>query len=664
MKKILLGLIAVVVIAIGGFFGFDLYTQRRITSAVEAVFDQVRAEGGTASHGRISFDLMQRTLTMGDIAVETGTQPPFRLKAATVMAYGVDRSDTSRFSAASLEARDVEVDATMGDKQAVTLNYKVPQVTVKDFTGPTGVRQLRKSASLFDLYGFGLTYLAGVSASSITAPSLTGTVKTVASGADSMSGEYTYSNVVLDNIKDGKIASSKTDGAVFTFNSQPRGKPLKTTGELSNIVATDIDVDAMAAIFDPAKANDDHEYRVQGHVSAGPYVINATPGLNMRIDGVTIDDVRINPSRMRLPSLMAMIPPPGSPPPSPAQARELLDNIAGLYSGFSIGNAEMHGLSMEAPQAPQTQLKLSSMRFNFERGKIGELAVEGIDAHAPNGPFKVGRFALKALDVASFLRLSSQFAGQKPSAEQTLALFPLIEGVEIKGVTAPYKATGKPVNIDVLSLDWGQFVGTIPSKLRLVAKMAAPLDAADPQQQALVAAGIDRMAVDADLGAAWTETSRSFALEPAKLDMAGLLNASAKLTLGNVPREAFSVSAAEAMGAAAQIEAGTIELVVHDLGVIDLAVAQFARTQNVGRDEARRAILDSIRAQGDAAGGGNPNATALVTAISQFIETPGQTLVIKLTPRAKAPALQLMQLLKTDPQSALAQFKIEASTGL
>ena len=42
----------------------------------------------------------------------------------------------------------------------------------------------------------------------------------------------------------------------------------------------------------------------------------------------------------------------------------------------------------------------------------------------------------------------------------------------------------------------------------------------------------------------------------------------------------------------------------------------------------------------------------------------GQTLVIKLTPRAKAPALQLMQLLNTDPQSALAQFKIEASTGL
>ena len=110
------------------------------------------------------------------------------------------------------------------------------------------------------------------------------------------------------------------------------------------------------------------------------------------------------------------------------------------------------------------------MRFNFEHGKIGELAVEGLDTRAPNGPVKVGRFALKSLDVASLMRLSAQFSAQKPSPEQALALFPLIEGVEIKGVVAPYKATGKPVNIDVLSLDWGQFVGSIPSKLRQIGR--------------------------------------------------------------------------------------------------------------------------------------------------------------------------------------------------
>lgn len=670
MKKILLGLVTVAVVAAAGYFGFDFYAQRRVTREVEAAFEQIRAAGAKASHGKIAFDVKSRTLTISDIVAESGAQSPASIKIARLTASGLGQLDAARFSADNLEFGDVEVGVAGLTPTIASLTYKVPQITVKDYSGPAGLPQLPASSSIFDLYRFAFTQLASVNASSVVVPKLTGTLafSAAAHAGDGAGGTFDYADLAIDNIKNGKIASSKTQKVEFRINSQAAGKPVKMTGDLANIAATDIDVGAMAAIFDPAKANDDRDYRIQGHVSAGPYVITvtpdastSTPGLNMRIDGVTSDNITINPSRMQLPALMAMIPPPGSPPPSAAQARELLEKVAGLYSGIAVGNAEMHGLSFETPQGP---LKLASLRFNFEHGKIGELAVEGLDARAPKGVVKVGRFALKSLDVASFMRLSAQFAGQKPTAEQALALLPMIEGIEVKGVTSPYKATGKPVNIDVLSLDWGQFVGPIPSKLRLIAKMAAPLDAADPGQQMLVAAGIDRMAVDADLGAAWTEASRVLALEPVKLDMAGLLNASAKISLANVPREAFSASAAEAMGAAMQIEAGTIELAVHDLGVIDLAITQYARSQNIGRDDARRAVLDSIKAQGDAIGGSNPDAAALVTAVSQFIETPGQTLLIKLTPRAKAPALQLMQLLKTDPQSALAQFRIEASTGL
>ncbi|MGY3445978.1 hypothetical protein [Bradyrhizobium sp. USDA 4473] len=671
MKKILLGLVAVAVIAAGGYFGFDVYAQRRVIRDVEAAFEQVRASGAKASHGKIAFDTKSRTLTIADVAIEFGAQPPVNVRIGSLTMAGLGQPDAARISASNVDFSDVEAGVVNPTPTIATLTYKAPRITVRDYSGPAGLPQLPASSSILELYRFGFTQIASISASSVTAPSLTGTMtfSTAAHAGDGAGGTFDYSGLAIENLKDGKIASSKTDKVAFKINTQPQtGKPVTMTGDLANLAATDIDVGAMAAMFDPAKASDDRDYRIQGHVSAGPYVIAAKtdgaaamPGLNMRIEGVTVDDVKINPSRMQLPALLAMIPPQGSAPPSPAQARELLEKVAGLYSGAGVGNAEIRGLSVETPQGP---FKLSAVRFNLEHGKIGELAVEGLDARAPNGPLKVGRFALKSLDVASFLRLSAQFAAQKPSAEQALTLFPLIEGVEVKGVTSPYKATGKPVNIDVLSLDWGQFVGTIPSKLHLVAKMAAPLDAADPQQQALVAAGIDRMAIDADLGAVWTEASRALALEPVKLDMAGLLNASAKLALGNVPREAFSTSAAESMGAAAQIEAGTIEFTVHDLGVIDIAIAQFARTRNVGRDEARKAILDSIEAQSDAIGAANPDATALVTAISQFIETPGQTLVIRLTPRAKAPVLQLMQLLKADPQSALAQFKIEASTGL
>ena len=61
MVKILMGLAAAVVIAVGGFFGFEFYTQHRIASDVEAAFEQIRASGGKASHGKVSFDLKSRT---------------------------------------------------------------------------------------------------------------------------------------------------------------------------------------------------------------------------------------------------------------------------------------------------------------------------------------------------------------------------------------------------------------------------------------------------------------------------------------------------------------------------------------------------------------------------------------------------------------------------
>ena len=182
----------------------------------------------------------------------------------------------------------------------------------------------------------------------------------------------------------------------------------------------------------------------------------------------------------------------------------------------------------------------------------------------------------------------------------------------------------------------------------------------------LIAAGLGTLSVDGDIGAEWTEAARSFVVDVPKLELGGLLKASARIALANVPRQVFSANAVQAIGAAAQIEAGTLELTLRDIGAVDLAITQFARSQNTSRDAARRTILDAIKVDREAIGGANTNAEAdaLFAALARFVESPGQTLVIKLTPLGKVPAMQLVQMLKTDPLLPLAQFRIEASTGL
>jgi hypothetical protein len=659
MVKILMGLAAVVVIAVGGFFGFEFYTQRQITSEVEAAFAQIRVGGGKASHGKVSFDLKSRTLRIDDIAAESATQPPVRLKVASLTASGVGQPDTGRFSADSIETSDIEISANIAGPAGGSLSYKMPRVVMKDYSGPAGLQRPSAPASVIEMYRSAFEQFAAVQAASVSVPSIMGTVNFGAA----LSGDFAYSGMALQDIKGGKIAAMLVERANFTVNTQQAGKADKMTGEIANLSSRDFDANAVAAILDPQKANDDRYYSFYGKTSAGPYTITSALGLRMRIDQMTIDGVGARPSRLQLPALLAMIQAAGATSPTPAQTRELIDKMAALYEGMRIGTAEMRGLSAETPQGP---VKLQAIRFNLEDGKIGEFALEGLDTSAPKGPVKIGRFALKSLDIANFMRMSAQFADPAltPTPELIAGLFPLIGGVEIKGVTAPFKNTGKFVNLDGFDVNWGQFIGPIPSKVRLTAKMTTPVDAADPSMKALLAAGLDTLAADGDIAAEWTEAARNFVVDVPKLEIGGIVKASARIALANVPRQVFSANAAQAMGAAAQIEAGAIELTVRDLGSVDLGVVQYARAQNVSRDAARKAIVESILASSRDVASANPDAEAAVQALARFVESPGQTLVVKLTPRAKVPALQLVQLLKTDPLIALAQFRIEASTGL
>ena len=417
MVKILMGLVAAIVIAVGGFFGFEFYMQHRIAGEVEAAFEQIRATGGKASHGKVSFDLLSRTVTIADLTAQTAAQPPVSVKIGSLTASGVNQPDAARFSADNIEITDVEVGLEMPAETLLNVTYKAPRIAVRDYSGPASAPRLPASSSLIDLYRVGFELIANMTAASVTTPSLTGTMNfSAAMRGGAGSGEFTYSGFTMEGLKEGRIATMKASEAIFRF-VQPAGMTKTITGSLADFAAYDTDFNVMATIFDPQKANDDQYYRAYRQISTGAYTIKFDQLLNVRIEGFTVDDVAMRPSRLQLPALMAMTPPTGATPPTPAQARAMLDKAAGVYEGVRIGNAEMRGLSMETPQGP---IKLAAMRFNLENGKIGEFALEGLDAHSPNGPVKVGRFALKSLDIANLLRMSALFSdpAQQPPPDQ------------------------------------------------------------------------------------------------------------------------------------------------------------------------------------------------------------------------------------------------------
>ena len=658
MIRVLIGLIAAVVVAAAGLLGFNLYVQHRMTSGIEAAFAQVRAAGGKASHGKVTVDMLARTVTVVDIVAESAAQPPARLKIASLVAAGVRQPDRSRVSAETIELADIELATEMTDKIPVKVTYKVPHLAVNNYSGPSSPAQLPASESLLDIYRFALQQLTAVAASSVTIPSMTGTIN---GGAATPGGsEFAYSGVALQDIRDGKVATNTADGFTLTMNAPQPGRREKLTATVSNLVARDFDVAAAATVLDPERSNDDSYRRIYRQVTAGPYVLVTDQGMRMQIDSIAVDDVAVRPSKLQLATILALVPQPGAAPPTQAQVRELAEKMATFYEGIRVGNAELRGHTMRTPQGP---FKLAAIRANLENGR-GQLALEGLDVETPKGPFRFDRFTVNSFDIPQLMRFAARAnAGPNPTPDELFGLFRVLEGVEVKGAATPFRDTNKLINIDNVSLGWGQFVGPVPSKAHLVAKLNVPVDPTDPAMQPLVAAGLDRAAIDIDLGAGWTEQSGTFVLAPANLEIGNLLKASARVAFANVPRGVFSSDPVQAASQANQIEAGAIELTLHDSGCVDLAVAQYARVQNISREAARSAITDQVKALGQAVAA-NPDAAAAVEAVVRFIETPGQTLIIKLTPLGKVPGLQLVQLFKTDPLIALAQFRVEASTGL
>jgi hypothetical protein len=110
--------------------------------------------------------------------------------------------------------------------------------------------------------------------------------------------------------------------------------------------------------------------------------------------------------------------------PTPAQARDMIEKVAGLYEGIRIGSLQIRGGSVDMPQGPT---KLSAIRFNLANGK-SDFSVEGFEAATPKGPVRVERFALKSLDLANLLRLSALFANpaQQPPPDQALRLLTML----------------------------------------------------------------------------------------------------------------------------------------------------------------------------------------------------------------------------------------------
>jgi len=389
-------------------------------------------------------------------------------------------------------------------------------------------------------------------------------------------------------------------------------------------------------------------------------------GKTIRIDAVAIDDLdvsrEIDWQRLRALAEAGSGPPSAVPPP-----KDALPVVAAALEGIRFGRLEMRGLAF---REGRSGVDVASVRLDgFADGRLAEWTVQGVNSVALPEQVKLGRVALEKLDLAGLLRKAGQVdaANRAPSADEIAVFVNALAGVEMDDVVIPDRrrgrASGGVVHIVSFRASWGQLAGLLPTTAHYAVKAEMPIPDEDGEPfQALRDAGRNTMSFALDLNSTWTEQARTFVLSPATFEVDNMFSVSLALSLGNVtPGIIFVNDPAKMAAAAAVIEAGPIELSLHDGGVLDFVVTEAAKKQAVSASAVRARMIDQMKLAAGSQPQQNPEFQRLVDGLARFLAGDRSTLKIRLTPKDRVKVMETMELAKTDPIGALSRFTVEAS---
>jgi hypothetical protein len=713
MRKVILGLLVALLVGVGGYFGAVHWAERTAAREVDARLDLWRSGGGSATRGPVRFDLWTRTLKVADVAITLPSSSDERISIDELIATGVEPSGRAR----RLDIVGLEVSQVVPGLAGTRMQQKAPRVTLTDFSERPVVPV--KGVSPADATRRWLEQLSAIVASTIEAPSLTVTVtpaearnrpapalQTASVGA----AEYTYSNLVLREVANGRIAEATIEKVVLRAGSGRTGPGFPGpgfTGEMANASVRDIDIGPMLAWLDPSRPRSEGYQRVYGQVAAGPYTVRLGDGTGLVIDRIVAEELGLYPARLSLEDLdfLMEVTRQGNAPPTAAQLVMLVDKMAGLYEGIGIGRLELLGLKVDTPREG---IAIGSIAFKgLENGRLAEFSIEQLEAQkalkpvgvggrviegangrpVPGETVKVGRMGVRGFDIVKLLRTTStqiaslgqrpgspsQIPGQAPSQaisppmSPAMALLGAIEGIELKDFAVPDPATGRMVHVEAFDAAWGKLVGGVPSEAQLSAKLSGPIGPTDPDAfiRALAGRGMASLTISLDLGARWHEAEQKVALAPAAVEIRDVLGLSIKASAGNVPREMLSTDFLKAMAAAPLVEAGPVELTLRDLGLVEVAAAQLGQTKGGDAAVGRALLVETLAQRAAEATQTAPELQQVFDALGRFVQGKGETLTVALTPKGTGVGLlQLIEAARRDPLAALlSNFTVEARTG-
>ncbi|MEW6255090.1 MAG: hypothetical protein AB1592_03975 [Pseudomonadota bacterium] len=651
MKKLLIGLIALILLAGAGFWGVTRYAANRAEAEVEAVFQALRASGRTAQHGTVGFDLFAKTLSIPDIAIQEPDGA--RIKVGSVIAAGLSNPVKGQIGVRKVEVVNLLVDIPSGPGQAGA-QYRVPRLVLDGYLGPdTLMPQEGKDHVALRL---ALRQLAATRAERLTVPEASVQIEAVAKDGVAMRG--TYRDLVFEGLDRGRIARGGFSLMEFETLAPATAPELAVKGKVEGVSVTGIHT---APLLAAVEASDAGGLRtIYEQISTRGYSVTRGDGSTLAVGAISARDIGLDPARLRLARLEELQALSQLPPPlNETDTRRLMEASGDMVRAIGFAEFSLQNVTVTEPTGKAT---VGAIRLTGQKdGRLDLLDVERLAGEAEGEkPVTLDRLTLRGLNPLPILALSARAPSDEvlPTLDSALTLFRALEGLEISGLKASLNDSDVPLSVGTLKLEWGQFIGLVPTRILMSGKdITGPISEADGAPFSyLTAAGAKQATFAFETALVFDPTARTLRLSPGLTRIETAMALDFDVTLTNVRAEAFE-DPIVALAAAQQIAMGPFKVTLTNLGIAELMLKEQAAAAGTTPDALRADIVGQIRSQAKDLSALYPEAGALGETLAAFVEKPG-TLILVLTPLGD---VKVMDLIGGDPLTLVRDFKITAT---
>ncbi|MDF2996180.1 MAG: hypothetical protein K0R27_1817 [Xanthobacteraceae bacterium] len=664
MRKFAIVVLVLMAVAVGGYLGAGAYAQHEAERHVATLFQDIEASGLKARHAKVEFDLFSRTLTVSDIALDyedgVSTATIGRITAIDVGQLGMDRVKANR-----VEIAEFAYDGPIMAGAGIDGSYKIPVLVVEQFEGPTRIATTEGGPGRM-----ARAFILGASAKRITMPSLA-TTYTVGSGEGAIKTEYSYGATVMEELAAGKVARATSEPSKYSTS----GPNTRTGGgTIGKVTGESLDFAASMGVFNLGTERAETFQHLFGKLTVDGMTESYSDGSGGRLGTISASNFAVRPSTLRIEEFLSAAKGFGEPQtdghkPDRKAMAESAGLLADIIDSYQVGSVEFSDADIIAKDGIQLRLKYFSMSA-FNDGRIGEFSFDGLTLTTPNGKLnKVDRFSVHGLKFSRLLRFSAEVASREGEPRATradrLKVFQFLDKIEIGGLeVARGRSPDDILKVDTLQLSWGDFVGPLPSKMAVTARISSPIEPlADKAPFSLLAdGGVERAVISIDGGLNWNEADKTVTATPLLVEIGDAFSASAKVTLTGVDKARFfSPDEGEALKGALASNLGTLEIALADDGIYELKLEQRALDQDVTPEIAQQTMVGIAQTLAQGITSERPDLERPAAAIVDFLSAPKGKLVLKITPKASLPLITVIQAANNDPVSLLDEVNIEAT---